>query len=229
MRHHRLIPALEIIEDSLFNTLEQAAQAWDDPGPFGAVDDAPLPALIADVVARRAAASPLPQAREPSPGQIWWIALDPGADRPVAMVLVQLTPPEAQGWLVGCEVAYAGADDWVLQDDDVHGALDPRLGMVQLWHRVRVPAERLDAIAAVLHDTVFEALHTVAGQSSALADVAPSPGRVGLTERHGVCFVCGTPLGDPQRDPRHAYRALYRKLARQLQPAPPDDTEEQEP
>ena len=221
MRHHRLIPALEIIEDSLFNTLEQAAQAWDDSGAFGPVDDAPLPALIADAVARRAAASPWPRAREPSPGQIWWIALNAGADRPVAMVLVQLTPAEAQGWLVGCEVAYAGADDWVLQDDDVHDALDPRLGMVQLWHRVRVPAGRLDAIAAVLHETVFKALQTVASAPSALADVAPSPGRVGLTELQGVAFVCGTPLGEPQRDPRHAYRALYRKLARQLLPAPP--------
>ena len=219
MRHHRLIPALAIIEDSLFPTPGQA----DEPQPILdklVVDDSePLPPLIADVVVRRSSAMRSARPRQPSAGQIWWIALDAGADRPVALLLLEIAPALAHGWLVSAEVAYAGDEDWVLQEEDIHGSLDPRLGMVQLWHQVSLPTTRLDGLAALLRTEVFASLRMLARQAGPATDVRPSPGRVGLTERHGVSFVCGTPLGEPLVDPRHAYRGLYRKLATRLRRA----------
>lgn len=217
MRHHRLIPALEIIESSLFETFEQAQPEWPEPPAPDAIADAALPAWIAEVIARRVSALPLAPVPTPSPGELWWARLDAGADRPVAMLLRERAPDEVHGWLVSSEVAYAGDWDWVLQDDDVHGTLDPRLGMVQLWHRVRLPAARLDVIVAVLRAEIFEALCKAAEAPPAPSGVAPAPGRIGLTEHRGVSFVSGTPLGAMQHDPRHAYRALYRKFAEALQ------------
>ena len=213
MRHHRLIPPLEFIEEGLFGAADGAGSEAADDSPAEALASLALPALIAEAVARRVAAAPLPEPPEPSPGELWWLALDSGADRPVALALLHVAPPEVCGWLVGSEVAYAGDDDWVIQDDDVHGALDPRLGMVHLWNPVCIPAERLDALAAVMRSASFDGLRTLAQRRAWAAGMAPEPGRVGLSQRDGVSLVCGTPLGQPQHDPRHAYRALYRRLA----------------
>lgn len=213
MRHHRLIPPLECIEDGLFGAAYEAGFESSDDSPAEVAAALALPALIAEVVARRVAAQPLPTPPEPSPGELWWLALDSGADRPVALALLRVAPPEVCGWLVGSEVAYAGDDDWVIQDDDVHGALDPRLGMVHLWNPVCIPAARLDGLAAVLRSASFEGLRTLAQRPASPDGTAPSPGRIGLSQRHGISWICGTPLGQPEHDPRHAYRALYRRLA----------------
>ena len=213
MRHHRLIPPLEFIEEGLFGCADQADPDAPDGSPAEALAALALPALIAEAVARRVAAAPLAAPSAPAPGEVWWLALDAGADRPVALALLRVAQPEVCGWLVGSEVAYAGDDDWVMQDDDVHGALDPRLGMVHLWNPVCIPAARLDGLAAAMRSASFDGLRTLAQRRAGAAGTEPAPGRVGLSQRAGVSFVCGTPLGQPQHDPRHAYRALYRRLA----------------
>ncbi|MGC8731910.1 MAG: hypothetical protein ACP5RC_06585 [Halothiobacillaceae bacterium] len=221
-----LIPTLETIERGLFGGADPVEESLIDS--FGAQESAELVCMgeaVRAMIARRAASAATADDGAPAtprPGDVWWLRLDEPAEQAVGMLLQSVEPTVVSGWLVASESAYATDRDWVVQEDEVQTALDPRVGMVQLWHPVTVARDRLGERAARLADEVLDHLQRVAEAPSMAADVHPSPGRVGLVKTEGVLWVCGTPLGDS--DPRRKYQSLYRRLAATLRMASSMDT-----
>ncbi len=225
-----LTPTLATIERALFgrdDTTPAPDPADDDeivqPGQAEAVE--PGPGLRSLIERRAAAAVALGQPAAPAggrelprPGAIWW--LRPPAQSGAALALLVSAASQhfgVQGWLVAPETAYASHRDWVLQDEDVEGAaLDPRLGMVQLWNSLRVPLQVLEAPATSVTPPALQAILAVAREPAPGPAVQAAPGRIGLVESCGVAWVCGTPLGDARNDPRHRYQQMYRTLAARL-------------
>ena len=225
-----LTPTLATIERALFgqDDTTPGADSADD-ATLAQPDDAepvePGPGLRS-MIERRAAAAVV-AARQPAaaaghelprPGTIWW--LRPPAQSGAAVALLVSAASRdfgAQGWLVAPETAYASHRDWVLQDEDIEGAaLDPRLGMVQLWNSLRVPLPLLDAPAIGVTPQALQSILAVAREPAAGPAAPAAPGRIGLVESGGVAWVCGTPLGETRNDPRHRYQQLYRTLAARL-------------
>ena len=221
MKFGALTPTLATIERGLFG------QAHPEPPAQELSGDEAAPVEIGDalraMIARRAAAARAQRAvagAQPVAGDFWWLHLDADAEQAVALLVRQVADDAVQGWLVAGETAYAGDRDWVLQQDDAQAALDPRLGMVQLWNAVTVPRHRLLEPAGNMMPKAFAELARVANAAVTPASVRPAPGRIGLIETDGVAWVCGTPLGTP--DPRRAYQALYARLAGMIAVRPAD-------
>ncbi len=225
-----LTPTLATIERSLFglDDTTPGPDPADDPTlvqPGEADPVEPGPGLRS-MIERRAAAA-LGAARHaaattaqdlPRPGTIWWLHPPAHCDAAVALLVSAASRHSGvQGWLVAPETAYASHRDWVLQEEDVEGAaLDPRLGMVQLWNPLHVWPQALEAQATCVTPPALQAMLAVAREPVALPAAQPAPGRIGLVESRGVAWVCGTPLGDARNDPRHRYQDLYRTLAARL-------------
>ena len=207
-----LTPTLATIERDLFG-VDDAGQGSDSAHDADAVG-APVemgPALRA-MIARRAAAaqgSAATDASAPALGDMWWLRLD--GDSSAAILIREVTPQRVQGWLVAGESAYAADRDWVLQEDEVEGALDPRAAMVQLWNSVAVARDRLESPVGRMTEQAFHDLVQVAQAPAVDNGSGPVPGRVGLVETAGVAWVSGTPLGES--DPRRSYQEIYARLA----------------
>jgi hypothetical protein len=221
MKFGALTPTLATIERGLFG------QAHPEPPAPELSGDEAAPVEIGDalraMIARRAAAARAPRAvagAQAVAGDFWWLHLDAGVEQAVALLVRKVEDDAVQGWLVAGETAYASDRDWVLQQEDAQAALDPRLGMVQLWNAVTVPRHRLFEPAGSMAAKAFAELAQVAGAAVTPASAGPAPGRIGLVDTDGVAWVCGTPLGTS--DPRRAYQALYARLAGMIAVRPAD-------
>ena len=212
-----LTPTLASIERGLFGPAEterEPVPTIADPAPA-----VPMGPALQALIARRAASAEHRRLHDPSgtrpfraqAGELWWLRLPAGGEQAVALLVRRVDGLQAHGWLSAGESLYAGPRDWVLQDGEVEGELDPRLGMVQLWNPVTVPLSRLVEFAARLRASSLRDIERLALAPETPLQLRPAPGRVGWLQSDGVGRVCGTPLGE--QDPRLPYQALYRRLA----------------
>ena len=220
-----LTPTLASIERGLFGPVDDEREPTPaDPAPIeaGLGEAVPMGPALQAMIARRAASEESRRRHDPAgsrpfraqAGELWWLRLPAGAEQAVALLVSRVDRLLAQGWVTAGESLYAGPRDWVLQDAEVEGELDPRLGMVQLWNPVTVPLSSLVEFAGRLRESSLRDIERLALAPEAALPIRPAPGRVGWVQADGVGRVCGTPLGE--QDPRLAYQALYRRLARLL-------------
>lgn len=128
---------------------------------------------------------------------------------------------DAAQWIVASDSLYALHEDWLLQEEDIAGALDLRTAMVPVWNELALAAPCLGALAGEMQTHRFASLCAVAEQlaepGNAGQSDAPHPGRFGLVESCGMTFVSGTRLViSMQSDVRHAHRHLYTRFSRRL-------------
>lgn len=172
----------------------------------------PPPALVADLIARRAAVVARVFEPRPMAGQVVQLQ--------TVAVLLNAPQPDGQswsGWLVSPDTDYAAWWDLLLDHRDE--PFDPSAGMVQVWNRVhvRVPVDcrvLAQLSAERLADVRAMAVEFAEGRGGEAGEARP--GFIAPRPMNGGSLVLtGTPLGDA-RDPRRIHQSLYAEAASRL-------------